>query len=364
MSFRVPRPPTSAGNYASNFVVSSRNGTTNFDETEYFTTTPSGNLPYAIWSERWRMGIDLDEMLESDRRQELDVVKNERRERLEIMPYRAGRHRLWSELFPAAHPYHEEVIGSMKDLEAIRLDDVRTYFKTYYGPSNATLAVVGDFDPGQARQIIERYFGPLPTTPPPPQPATPSRAITQEVVIRHQEQFGRMPLLHMAWHTPAIYSADNAIGDVTAAVVGGLEANRIMMYVPQAEWVSAQQHNLIGGSVFHLLVRPRPGVSLDDLQRKVDSLLAFMRTRPAPDAQVDCAVRSLLRDRLRAMEHTLSKAQFYVDVLSKTAATGDPLAFEQSRYLAVTAADVQRFVTTYLVPNKRVTLYSQPGAAP
>jgi zinc protease len=104
MSFRVPRPPTSAGNYASNFVVSSRNGTTNFDETEYFTTTPSGNLPYAIWSERWRMGIDLDEMLESDRRQELDVVKNERRERLEIMPYRAGRHRLWTELFPAAHP--------------------------------------------------------------------------------------------------------------------------------------------------------------------------------------------------------------------------------------------------------------------
>jgi zinc protease len=365
MTFRVPRPSPKVGTYSSQFTVSSRNGTTHFDETEYYTTMPSGDLKYAIWTERWRMGIDLSRMTESDRTQELDVVRNERRERLEIMPYRAGHHRLWVELFPIGHPYHEEVIGSMQDMQAISLQDVRDYFRTYYGPSNATLAVVGDFNAADARNIIQDYFGSLPASPPPPVPAAQPRQLTAEVALKHDESYGRSPLLHLAWHTPPRYSADNAAGDVTAMVLGGLEANRLMMYVPEAESWSAYQESMLGGSVFNVVIGPKPGVTLEALQRKVDAIMAFMRTAPMPQAQVDCAVRRLLRERMRAMEDTLSKARFYVDVISKAQTPGDPLAYARERYAAVKPEDIKRFATTYLSPDKRVVLHVQPvGVAP
>ena len=360
LTFRIPGPAPKAGSYSSNFTVSSGNGTTSYDETEYYTTMPRGDLKYAIWTERWRMGIDLDQISDTVRQQELDVVRNERRQRLEIEPYRAGRHRLWTELFPAGHPYHEEVIGSMQDLQAISLKDVRDYFRTYYGPSNAILAVVGDFDPAEARAIIDGYFGTLPASPPPPVPAAKPRQLAEEVTIKHVEQYGRLPVLHLAWPVPARYAPDNAVGDVAAMVLGGLEANRLMMYVPEAESWSAYQESLLGGSVFHVMVSPRPGVSLEVLQRKVDSVMAFMRTTPLPPVQVDCAIRRLLRSRMRAMEDTLSKAQFYVDVISKTSTTGDPLAYIRESYTSVTPEDVQRFVSTYLTPGKRVALHSQP----
>jgi zinc protease len=361
MTFRVPRPTPQVGSYSSQFTVSSRNGTTHFDETEYYTTMPSGDLKYAIWTERWRMGIDLSRMTESDRKQELDVVRNERRERLEIMPYRAARHRLWIELFPAGHPYHEEVIGSMQDLQAISLDDVRKYFRTYYGPSNATLAVVGDFNVVDARNIIQDYFGALPAGLPPPVPTAQPRPLTAQVALKHDEIYGRTPLLHLAWHAPPRYSADNAAGDVTAMLLGGLEANRLMMYVPEAESWSAYQESMVGGSVFHVVVGPKPGVSLEALQRKVDAVMAFMRTAPLPVVQVECAVRRLLRERLRAMEDTLSKARFYVDVISKAQPDGDPLAYVRERLAAVKPEDVLRFSTKYLTPDKRVVMHVQPA---
>src|SRR5262249_10217153 len=155
------------GDYSSQFTLSSRNGSTEYENTDYYTTAPSGDLEYALWTERWRMGINLNLVTESDRRQELNVVKNERREHLEIQPYSAGRHRLWSELFPAEPPFHEEVIGSMDEMSAITLEEAKDFYPRYYGPANATLAVVGDFDPAEARQIITNYYAPMAGTPAP-----------------------------------------------------------------------------------------------------------------------------------------------------------------------------------------------------
>jgi hypothetical protein len=101
-------------------------------------------------------------------------------------------------------------------------------------------------------------------------------------------------------------------------------------------------------------------VSLEALQRKVDAVMAFMRTAPLPLVQIECAVRRLLRERMRAMEDTLSKARFYVDVLSKARPDGDPLAYARERYAAVKPEDVLRFSTQYLTPNKRVVMHIQP----
>jgi predicted Zn-dependent peptidase len=360
LTFLVPRPPIRAAAYTALFTVSSGNGGTSFEHTEYYTTSPSGNLRYALWAERWRMGIHLPNVAESDRRRELDVVKNERRQRIEIMPYREGRHRLWTALFPQAHPFHEEVIGSMADLSAISVDEARAFFTSWYGPNNATLAVVGDFDAQEAKEIVAGYYADLPARPVPPLPPVQVAVPRQEIVIAHDETYGRSPRLHLAWHGPPAFSAEHAAGDITAIIVAGLARSRLALVMPEAVGVGAYQDDLLSGSVFHLVATPMPGVSLDALKTKIDAVLAGLAREPPTPAEVEHALRRVLADRFLMMERTLSKAELYVDVLSHAPKPGDPLALERARYGAVTPEMVQAFVRTWLAPEKRVALHAIP----
>jgi predicted Zn-dependent peptidase len=361
LTFKVPRPPSQGGTFASQFTLSSRNGSTYYENTDYYTTVPSGDLEYALWAERWRMGINLNLVTESDRRQELDVVKNERRQRLEIQPYRAGEHRLWSELFPTEHPFHEEVIGSMADMNAITLDEAKDFYSKYYGPANATLAVVGDFDPQEAREIIGSYYTALPGTPAPASRPITARNITEEIVIKHDELYGRNPRLHMAWHTPAKYSPEHAAGEVAARMIGGTDASRLVMGVPEASLVAAYQESLLAGSVLHVILEPKTGVSAEALLKRVDFSLDVLRNHPPTPQQVDVAVRRILRERFLTMEDSLAKARFLVDVTSAVPGGGDPIAYERRRFSEVTPEQVQAFAAKYLLPGRRVVVLSAPG---
>jgi len=361
LTFAVPRPPSQGGTFASQFTLSSRNGSTSYEHTDYYTTAPSGDLEYALWTERWRMGINLSLVTESDRRHELDVVKNERRERLEIQPYSAGEHRLWSELFPREHPFHEQVIGSMADMSAITLDEAKDFYTRYYGPANATLAVVGDFDPRAARQIIDNYYAPMVGTPAPPaRPITP-RAVAKEIVIRHDELYGRNPRLHIAWHTPAKYAREHAAGEVAARMIGGTDASRLVMGVPEATLVVAYQESLLAGSVFHVILEPRAGVNPEALLRRVDFVLDVLRTHLPSEQQVDVAVRRILRERFLTMEDSLAKARFLVDVTSAVPGTGDPMVHERQRFAGVLPEEVRAFVAKYLTREHRVAVVYNPG---
>ncbi|HXU80610.1 MAG TPA: pitrilysin family protein [Polyangia bacterium] len=361
LTFKVPRPASQGGTYASQFTISSRNGSTYYENTDYYTTAPSGDLEYALWTERWRMGINLGFVAESDRQQELNVVKNERRERLEIQPYRAGEHKLWSELFPADHPFHEEVIGSMADMNAITLAEAKDFYSKHYGPANATLAVVGDFDPEAAREIIAGYYATMTGTPAPSaRPVTP-RSLDKEIVIRHDELYGRNPRLHIAWHAPAKYSPEHAAGEVAARMLGGTDASRLAMGVPEASLVAAYQESLLAGSVFHVIVEPRAGVSPETLLKRVDFAIDVLRTHPPSIQQVDVAVRRILRERFLIMEDSLAKARFLVDVTTGAPNAGDPMAYERQRFAGVLPEDVQRFVTKHLVADRRVVLFYTPG---
>jgi predicted Zn-dependent peptidase len=361
LTFKVPRPPSQGGTFASQFTLSSRNGSTWYEYTDYYTTTPSGDLEYALWTERWRMGINLNLVTESDRKQELDVVKNERRQRLEIQPYSAGEHKLWSELFPPEHPFHEEVIGSMADMNAITLDEAKDFYTRYYGPANATLAVVGDFDPRAAHQIIDTYYAPMTSTPAPAARPISPRPIEKEIVLRHDELYGRNPRLHIAWHTPAKYAREHAAGEVAARRIGGTDASRLVMGVPEATLVTAYQESLLAGSVFHVIVEPRAGVNPEVLLRRVDFVLDLLRAHPPSEEQVDVAVRRILRERFLTMEDSLAKARFLVDVTSAVTGAGDPIAHERQRFAGVLPAEVQGFAAKYLTKDRRVVVLYTPG---
>jgi zinc protease len=147
------------------------NGTTWLDRTNYFETLPSHRLDLALWLEADRMATLLDALNQDNLDNQREVVKNEKRWSYDNQPYGLWFHKLQAHLFPPEHPYHHPTIGSMEDLDAASIEDVSSFFRTYYAPSNAVLSIVGDFDPADARASVQRCFGPIGAAPPlPPLP--------------------------------------------------------------------------------------------------------------------------------------------------------------------------------------------------
>ena len=138
--------------------ASDLNGTTDFDRTNYFETIPSNQLELALWLESDRMGYLPDKLDQASLTNQQDVVRNERRQSIENSPYGIVEEGVFHELFPKGHPYYADVMGSHADIQAAKLEDVRNFFKLYYAPNNASLAIVGDFDPAQAKTDGRKIF--------------------------------------------------------------------------------------------------------------------------------------------------------------------------------------------------------------
>jgi predicted Zn-dependent peptidase len=221
--------------------------------------------------------------------------------------------------------------------------------------------VVGDFNPQEAKEIITSYYAPMAGTPAPAARAVAARTIDKQILIKHDELYGRNPRLHIAWHTPAKYSPEHAAGEVAARMIGGTDASRLVMGVPEASLVTAYQESLLAGSVFHVIVEPRAGVSPETLLRKVDFVLELLRTHPPSPQQVDVSVRRILRERFLTMEDSLAKARFLVDVTSGVSSAGDPMAYERQRFAGVQPEQVQAFAGKYLLPDNRVVVFYTPG---
>ena len=156
------------------------NGTTSFDRTNYFETVPANQLELALWLESDRMGFLLDEVDQAKLTNQQDVVRNERRQSTENAPYGIVQEAMFQALFPSGHPYHGVVIGSHADIQAAKLEDVRSFFKQYYAPNNASLAIAGDFDKAATKKLIEKYFGSLKRGPAIPPVTAKTAPITSE----------------------------------------------------------------------------------------------------------------------------------------------------------------------------------------
>ena len=146
--------------------ASARNGSTSTDRTNYFETLPANELELGLWLESSRMGFLLDRpSFSATLQNQRDVVKNERRQRIENAPLGGVARVELEALFPPGHPYHHEVMGSMKDLDAASEDDIRAFFNRYYAPNNAVLLIAGDLDVAQVKGLVDKYFGPIPAGP-------------------------------------------------------------------------------------------------------------------------------------------------------------------------------------------------------
>jgi zinc protease len=205
--------------------ATSMNGTTDFDRTNYFQTVPSTALDLALWMESDRMGHLLGAVDQGKLDEQRGVVQNEKRQG-DNEPYGKVFEQIVTNLFPPGHPYSWEVIGSMEDLNAASLDDVRRWFETYYGPNNATLVLAGDVDVATAREKVERYFGDIPPGPP---LIHRERWIPTEIPQSRIVMQDRVPeaRIYMVWYGPEWRSDDTTVMELVDAVLTGGKTSRL-----------------------------------------------------------------------------------------------------------------------------------------
>ncbi|HEY6078280.1 MAG TPA: pitrilysin family protein [Polyangiaceae bacterium] len=345
------------------------NGTTSFDRTNYFETVPRDQLDLVLWIESDRMGYLLDVLDQGLLDVQRDVVKNERRQSLDNAPYGPSYLALIDALFPAYHPYNGAVIGSMADLSAATLEDVRGFFRDYYTPSNATLAIAGDFDTQAAKASIQKYFGSLTnrpkrvTRPGKLPPARPGRTVVEEPVELGQVNFG--------FRTPPAYSTDDPIVDVAMAVLAGGKATRLyqtlVVQKKLASDVSASQDSNQLSGITTVGATVATGKSLSELESALgEALSALERTGPSA-GELERAKRRILVSTLQSLEilNGPGGESGRAGLLQRFAHyTGDagylPRWVEQIE--KVSPADVQRVLREHLSADKRVTIVTQPRA--
>jgi zinc protease len=339
------------------------NGSTAEDQTIYYETVPSNALELALWLEADRMGFLLPATTQGKLDNQREVVKNERRQSVDNVPYGQAAERLLEALYPADHPYHHSVIGSMADLSAGRLADVSAFFRSYYVPNNAILCVAGDFEPDKARKWIEKYFGPLPRGPEvvAPKPSVPVLAAAKHIQMTDAVSLPRAELI---WPTVPSSHPDEAALDVLAAVLGGLpKENRLfraLVYDRQlaAEVGASHPTQLLSGK-FEVELYARPGQKLDDIVRIADAEIDRLKSEGPTAAEV----RKAQNERESALIMGLQSATRKASVLNQYMGTfGDPLAYraELDKVFAVTPADVVKVAKKYLGPG-RIELDVLPG---
>ncbi|MEN9787739.1 MAG: hypothetical protein RLZZ299_3003 [Pseudomonadota bacterium] len=342
------------------------NGTTNLDRTNYFEGVPSAYLPLALWLESDRMGYLLPALDQARLDNQKAVVRNERRQRYDNVPYGNAWPLLLENLWPEGHPYHIATIGRHEEIEAATLADVHAFFRTWYVPSNASLVICGDVDPKTARTWVERYFAPLPSPPKPahaPAPA-PVKLDAERVVTRTQDvPFERVWL---AWPSPAAYAPGDADLDVLSnALAGGKDSRLYRALVKErqvAQDVGASQDSLDLQSIYTITATVAQGRTGEEVIAAIDDVLAEVR-RDGITAEEVAIAQTTYEVAFHGSLATLQGKADRMNAYARAKGDADWVAEDLARYAAVTPASVASTLETWLPARERLVLRIQPGGA-
>ncbi len=340
------------------------NATTSSDRTNYFSSGPAQLLPTLLWLDADRLE-DLARTMDQEKLdKQRDVVRNERRQSYENQPYGKAELQIQEMLYPVGHPYHIPVIGTHEDLEAATVGDVKDFFATYYVPNNVSLCVAGDFDPARIKPLIADLFGSLPRREDPPH-ATASPVKLDRILRATMLDKVQLPLVAMAYHSPATFAEGDAEMDLTAAVLSEGKTSRLykrLVYDDKiAAEVSAYQDSSQLGSVFRVDVLGRPGIDLDRIEKAVDEELAKFVDKGPSVAELEQRKAAFELNMLRGLQTIEAKA----DQLNKYEYHwGEPNSFKRDldRYRNATVDSVRKWSGEVLTPNARVIMRVLPEA--
>jgi zinc protease len=338
------------------------NGTTSFDRTNYYETLPSNQLELALWLESDRMGFLMEGLDRTKLVNQKDVVRNERRQG-EGRPYYLAEEEMYHQLFPEGHPYRGNVIGSHADIEAARIADVRDFHQQFYTPNNASIAIVGDFDPKKLKELLMKYFGPIPQGP----KVTASSAVTLPITTQRHVTVTdtvRLRQISFSWLTPSIYTPDSDETDIAMYVLGGSKTSRLneaLMYKTQlAQSVRCGVDELKLTGIAECVIQAKPGVKLDDVEAMVWSEIDHLKHEGPTQQEIDAAKAFGLTNQVVSLE----RVGWVADTLNKyNQYTGDPGYFAKdiAASQAVTVEGVKAAAGKYLSSSSAVVITCLPG---
>ena len=346
----------------------SLNATTNPDRTNYFETMPSEHLELALWLEADRMGGLVPALTLQTLDNQREVVKNERRQRYENVPYGDAWLRLLPLLYPPGHPYHHATIGSMEDLNAASLETFKAFHRKYYAPNNAVLTVAGDASPDEVFALADKYFGALdPVTDIPPAPGGHITGPATEPV--HETVTGKVPAprIYLSHRTHPFGTAGYDAVTVLATVLGSGRGSRL--YQRLADGSRIAQPDYVGAYGVDLAHAPAPlivtatakdGVDAETLEAGMVEVLDSLATEPVKDAELERAKALLTTSWWRQLSTVGGRA----DTLGRYATQfGDPgtAAYRLPAWQAVTAGDITDVAAQTFQRSSRVTLTYLPG---
>lgn len=326
------------------------NGTTNTDRTNYFETVPSNQLEKMIWLEADRMGFLLDAVTQRKFEIQRETVKNERGQRVDNAPYGLVFELMGKTLYPYGHPYSWSTIGYLEDLNRVNVEDLKNFFLRWYGPNNATITIGGDVTATEVIKMVEKYFGPIPKGPEvknmKPTPVT----MEGDRYVSLVDNYARLPLLTIAYHTVPRFHPDEAPLDALAEIMGqGKNSVFYQEIVKSQKALSASASHPTSelGGQFSLRLTPTPGVSLADSKKLIDDAIIAFEVRGVTDGDIEKFVGAFEAQFINGLQSVSGKVS---QLAAYQTFTGDPnrIGKELDSYRKVTKQDVLRVYNQYI----------------
>jgi zinc protease len=339
------------------------NGTTNKERTLYFETMPANQLEAGIFleSDRMRSLAITKESLDNQR----NAVQEERRSGLDNQPYGHTFEAIDEQAIdnPA---YKHSVIGSMTDLNAASVDDVASFFKTYYAPNNAIIAVTGDVTTARVLELARKYFEPIPAQPAPPAVDITQPAQTAERRLSLDDALARVPRLDISFRIPSNLSPDDASIDVLSMILGSGRSSRFYESIVRQKQLgtaaAAFAPDSRGPRLFRISATPIPGKSLEDLEAAIYAEIDRVKSGPIEDWEIEKARNTARRQFVGGLQSSLNRA---IELAEYALIYNNPgeINTRYARLDKLTAADVQRVAKQYLTPETRSVVITRPKAA-
>ncbi|MEJ7713812.1 MAG: pitrilysin family protein [Pyrinomonadaceae bacterium] len=342
------------------------NGSTNADRTNYWEVVPSNFIELALWLESDRMGYLPDAMTEEKLKNQRDVVKNEKRQNYDNRPYGLVSAKIAETMYPPDHPYHWLTIGSLDDLNAASMDDVKDFFRRFYTPNNASLVIAGDFDETETRRLVEKYFGPLKSGPEVQEVAAQQPQLERETRISMDDRV-QLPRIYLAWHSAPQWSGDDAALDLLSSVLAGGKGSRLyksLVYEKQiAQDASAFHSSREIAGQFQIVATAKPDRTIKEIEEAINQEIAKIKAAPPTAEEMERVYNAVEASFVYGLQ-TVGGFGGKSDQLNQYAVFLNNPGFlnnDLMRYRRVTAVDVQAAANRYLT-EKRLILNVAPSS--